>query len=135
VRTPSSAKSGGRRVVRLADLPDESAAPDSLSAARGSNQDVFGDAPNPVPDASRTNGSGTCRAYALPASRDDWLVLAERVVGDWAGTLRAALLLVLAVAAVIMAVGLLFGVGIALATAFLALLVFLVGRRRGSMRR
>lgn len=67
----------------------------------------------------------------LPTSREDLLVLAERVVGDWAATLHAALLLLLAVCAAIVAVGIVFGVGPALATAFLALLVFLVGRHRG----
>ncbi|MPZ85089.1 MAG: hypothetical protein GEV28_33765 [Actinophytocola sp.] len=76
------------------------------------------------------------RAAVLPASRDDWLVLAERVVGDWAATLRVAFLLVLAVAAVLTVIGLVFGPGIALASALIVLIVFLAGRRRdGSARR
>ncbi len=69
------------------------------------------------------------RGLALPTSRDDWLVLAERAVGDWAATLRAALLLFLAVAAGIMVIGFLLGIGPALAAALLALVVFVVGRR------
>jgi len=87
-----------------------------------------------TPERPRTSESGgahrAARAHALPTSRDDWLVLAERAVGDWAATLRAALLLLLAVAAGIMVIGLLAGVGPALAIAFLALLVFVVGRHR-----
>ncbi|MGH3759485.1 hypothetical protein [Actinophytocola sp.] len=89
-------------------------------------------ATRPVPEPAATSRAhGAHRGRALPASRDDWMVLAERVVGDWAATLRAALLLGLAVAAVIMVIGLLVGPGPALAAAFLALLVFLVGRHRG----
>jgi hypothetical protein len=76
------------------------------------------------------------RPHLFPTSRDAWLVLAERAVGDWAATLRAALLLVLAVAAAIMVVGTVLGAGPALATAILALLVFLAGRdRSGSVHR
>ena len=84
--------------------------------------------------AARPDSGGAHRAsrpQLFPTSRDAWLVLAERVVGDWAATLRAALLLVLAVAAAIMVIGLVFGIGPALATAILALLVFLGGRHRG----
>jgi hypothetical protein len=107
--TPKSS----RRTVRLTALPDVQNTPER-------------------PRASESGGAHrVVRAHALPTSRDDWLVLAERAVGDWAATLRAALLLLLAVAAGIMVIGLLFGVGPALATAFLALLVFVVGRRRG----
>jgi hypothetical protein len=92
--------------------------------------------PQPPPRRESGGAHRATRAHGLPTSRDDWLVLAERVVGDWAATLHAALLMVLAVAAVIMVIGLVFGTGPALATAFLALLVFLVGRRRGgSLRR
>jgi len=87
-----------------------------------------------TPARPRTSESGgahrAARAHALPTSRDDWLVLAERAVGDWAATLREALLLFLAVAAGLMVIAFLFGVGPALAAAFLALLVFVVGRHR-----
>lgn len=84
--------------------------------------------------AARADSGGAhrvTRPQLFPTSRDAWLVLAERVVGDWAATLRAALLLVLAVAAAIMVIGIVFGAGPALATAILALLVFLAGRHRG----
>lgn len=115
--TPRGSQSG-RRVVRLAALTDLDATPE--------------------PPTRRESGGAhrATRGQGLPTSRDDWLVLAERVVGDWAATLHAALLLVLAVAAVIMVIGLVFGLGPALATAFLAMLVFLAGRHRGgSLRR
>ena len=84
--------------------------------------------------ATRADSGGAhriSRPHLFPTSRDAWLVLAERAVGDWAATLRTALLLVLAVAAAIMVVGIVFGAGPALATAILALLVFLYGRDRG----
>ena len=84
--------------------------------------------------AGRADSGGAHRAvrpHLFPTSRDAWLVLAERVVGDWAATLRAALLIVLAVAAAIMVIGIVFGAGPALATAILVLLVFLAGRHRG----
>jgi hypothetical protein len=84
--------------------------------------------------ATRTDSGGAhrlTRPHLFPTSRDAWLVLAERAVGDWAATLRTALLLVLAVAAAIMVIGIVFGAGPALATAILALLVFLAGRDRG----
>ncbi|HEV7649201.1 MAG TPA: hypothetical protein VGP26_13670 [Actinophytocola sp.] len=83
---------------------------------------------------ARPDSGGAHRAtrpHLFPTSRDAWLVLAERVVGDWAATLRAALLLVLAVAAAIMVIGIVFGIGPAVATAILALLAFLAGRHRG----
>ena len=109
VDTPES----GRRTVRLTSLADVDTTP-------------------PRPRVSESRGAHRAvRAHALPTSRDDWLVLAERAVGDWAATLHAALLLFLAVAAGIMVIAFLFGVGPALATAFLALLVFVVGRHRG----
>lgn len=99
------------RLVPLSDVDDKPAAP------------------------AATGGGAHRRARALPWSRDAWLVLAERMVGDWAATLRAALLLALSVASVIMVIGLLFGLGAALATTFISLLIFLVGRRRDSVRR
>jgi hypothetical protein len=87
----------------------------------------------PVPERGARHRAS--RGLAVPTSRDDWLVLAERVVGDWAATLRTALLLVLALAAAIMVIGLVFGLGAALATAFLALIPLLAGRRRDGLRR
>jgi hypothetical protein len=113
IDTPPSA----RRTVRLAELPDELT--DVASTPDRRRQPVSGGAHR------------AARPHALPTSRDDWLVLAERAVGDWAATLRAALLLFLAVAAVIMVIGIVAGVGPASAAAFLFLLLFLAGRRRG----
>lgn len=88
-----------------------------------------------VPAPRRASEPGgahrAARAHGLPTSRDDLLILAERIVGDWAATLRAALFLLVAVVAAITVIGLVLGAGPALATGFLALLVFLAGRRRG----
>jgi hypothetical protein len=108
---PIEMPKSSRRTVRLTSLADVESTParPRVSESRGAHRAV--------------------RASALPTSRDDWLVLAERAVGDWAATLRVALLLFLAVAAGIMVIGILFGTGPALATAFLALLVFVAGRR------
>lgn len=111
----------GRRIVRLTSLADV---------------DVSQDAPPSVEVVPAPRHRHRRRAAALPTSRDDWLVLAERVVGDWAATLRVALLLVLTVAAVLTVIGVVFGAGIALASALIVLIVFLAGRRRdGSARR
>ncbi|WP_460404790.1 hypothetical protein [Actinophytocola sediminis] len=68
--------------------------------------------------------------FALPISRDDWLRLAERAVGDWAATLRNALLLLLVFAVMVTLIGIAFGVESAAATTAVGLLVFLFGRRR-----
>lgn len=122
IETPLSSKvSGRRRTVRLTTLTDDAPVdtpPDPPSV------------PMPRSGGAHRADRGADRGHVLPTSRDDWLVLAERVVGDWAATLRAALLLVLAVAAMLMVIGIVFGVGPALAIAFVALLVLLAGRRR-----
>jgi hypothetical protein len=104
-------------MVRLAALPDMDATPE------------------PPPRRESGGAHRARRRRVFPTSRDDWLVLAERVVGDWAATLRTALLLVLAVAAVLTMVGVAFGPEPALAAAFLAFLVFLAGRDRGGLLR
>jgi hypothetical protein len=114
IDTPPTSKVSRRRIVRLTAIADATPPPAA-----------------PRTDEVRPSGPRHARGRSLPSSRDDWLVLAERVVGDWAATLRSALLLGLAVTAVIMVIGLVFGTGAALATTFLALLVFLAGRRRG----
>ncbi len=115
IDTRTKSQATGRRTVRLAALADV---------------DAGGTGRPPAETRAYAPRHARAHAHALPTSRDDWLVLAERVVGDWAATLRAALLLGLAVAAVIMVIGLVLGAGAALATAFLALLVFVAGRRR-----
>jgi hypothetical protein len=107
--TPPISK--GRRTVRFAAHAD--ARPDEQPPT---------EATIPAPRSGR--------GLALPTSRDDWLVLAERAVGDWASTLRSALLMLLVVAGAIMAVGVVFGAAAALASAGIVLLVYLVGRQR-----
>jgi hypothetical protein len=105
-----------RRRVRLAALP---------------HVDVTPEAPTRRESGAHRAGGGR----GFPTSRDAWLVLAERVVGDWAATLRTALLLVLAVFAVLAMIGVAFGPEPAFAAAFLAFLVFLAGRDRGGLLR
>jgi hypothetical protein len=119
VDTPTGPK-GGRRIVRLAALPDVDATPE----------------PGGLQPRRESGGAHRVRrGRGFPTSRDDWLVLAERAVGDWAATLRTALLLVLAVAAVLAMIGVAFGPEPALAAGFLAFLVFLAGRDRGGLLR
>jgi hypothetical protein len=108
-------KSSGRRSVRFTGHHDLETTPE----------------PPTRPEPGSAHGAHrAARRRAFPASRDDWLVLAERVVGDWAATLRGALLLVLAVGVGLIGIGVAFGLRPALATAFVALIVFLAGRRR-----
>jgi hypothetical protein len=71
------------------------------------------------------------RRHFAPTARDDWLRLAEWLVGDWAATLRQALRLALLFLAVVLALGVTLGVGVALATVLIGMVVFLAGRRRG----
>ncbi|MFI7680301.1 hypothetical protein [Actinophytocola sp. NPDC049390] len=65
-----------------------------------------------------------------PATRDRFLRVAERVVGDWAPTLREALVRLLAFVVVLVALGLALGVQVAAAGAAVGFVMFLVGRRR-----
>ncbi|HWM06083.1 MAG TPA: hypothetical protein VNP92_27380 [Actinophytocola sp.] len=111
IDTPPISK--GRRTVRFTARADADARPDEHPQV---------EAAIPAPRSGR--------GLALPTSRDDWLVLAERAVGDWASTLRSALLILLVVAGAIMAVGIVFGAAAALASAGIVLLVYLVGRQR-----
>ena len=67
----------------------------------------------------------------VPTSRDDWLRLAERMVGDWAATLRAALGLALLFAAAVVVIGVVLGPISAAVAALVGLVVFLLGRGRG----
>jgi hypothetical protein len=152
INTSPTTTTTGRRTVRLAALPSASGTPllptqdvRGTSGARSSSAARSASGARSSSRAAATADSGTLEAgtrpdtgahratrpHLFPTSRDAWLVLAERVVGDWAATLRTALLLVLAVAAAIMVIGLVFGLGPAVATAILAVLVFLAGRRRG----
>jgi len=65
-----------------------------------------------------------------PATRDRVLRVAERVVGDWAPTLREALLRVLVFAVVLAALGIALGAEVAAAGAAVGFVMFLIGRRR-----
>jgi hypothetical protein len=85
----------------------------------------------PVPPPVVVVPAPPVRQSLVPSSRDDWLRLAERVVGDWAATLRAALGLTLLFAAAVVMIGLALGPISAAAAAVVGLVVFLVGRRRG----
>lgn len=110
---PIGTSANGRRIVRLTAITDVKSTP----------------APRRAPEGGGAHRAA--RSRGLPTSRDDLLIIAERIVGDWAATLRAALLLLLAVVAAIAVIGIVFGAGPALVVGFLALLVFLAGRRRG----
>jgi len=65
-----------------------------------------------------------------PAMRDRVLRVAERAVGDWAPTLREALVRVLVFAVVLVALGLTLGAEVAAAGAVVGFVMFLIGRRR-----
>lgn len=83
---------------------------------------------DPLPPAPRVVRS---RPRRVPVTRDDWLRLAERAVGDWASTLREALLMVVLFAGFLAAIGIAFGVTSAVFGAIAGLVVYLLGRRRG----
>lgn len=65
-----------------------------------------------------------------PVARDRVLRVAERVVGDWAPTLREALVRVLVFAIVLAALGITLGAEVAAAGATVGFVMFLIGRRR-----
>jgi hypothetical protein len=70
-------------------------------------------------------------SHALrPALRDRVLRTAERVVGDWAPTLREAMVRVLVFAVVLAALGVALGAEVAAAGAAVGFVMFLIGRRR-----
>ncbi|HEX2130083.1 MAG TPA: hypothetical protein VHH15_00890 [Actinophytocola sp.] len=73
------------------------------------------------------------RRSFVPTSRDEWLRLAERVVGDWTATLRAALVLVLLFAAAVTAIGVMVGPPAAAVATLAGLVAFLIGRSRGGL--
>ena len=116
-------------MTRLADPKTTTKTPDrrTVQLAALAEAQTPADPPRPVviiPEP-RTGRS------SVPTSRDDWLRLAERAVGNWAATLRAALLLALLFAGMVMSIGIAFGVDSAAAAATVGLLVFLAGRTRG----
>ena len=127
--TSPGSKPARRRVVRLTALPIvETGTRTGTYPRADTTADVTAE-PAPRPESGGAHRARRHRGF--PASRDDWLVIAERVVGDWTSTLRAALLATLVVAAVLTTIGLVFGAVPALAAGGFALFVFLVGRRRG----
>jgi hypothetical protein len=107
-------KRPNRRTVQLAELAELDDQPDP-----------------PLPPVIIPQPRTEAGRFSVPKSGDDWLRLAERVVGDWAATLRNALLLLLAFAAIAVSIGFAFGVESAAAAAAVGLVVFLAGRRWG----
>lgn len=87
----------------------------------------------PVPEAPVRHIVPRQRRAPTPAratTKDRILRVAELVVGDWAPTLREAALRAVLFTLVLIAVGIAFGLGIALLGAAAGLVVFLLGRRR-----
>jgi len=103
-----------RRVVQLAELADWDVTP----------------AERPVPVTIIPEQRAPGGRFVIPTTRDGWLRLAERVVGDWAATLRNAFALLLLFAAMITLIGIAVGVESAAAATAVGVVVFLFGRRR-----
>ena len=83
------------------------------------------------PEAAEAPAPRRPASHALrPALRDRVLRVAERAVGDWAPTLREALVRVLVFAVVLVALGVTLGVWVAAAGAAVGFVTFLIGRRR-----
>lgn len=72
--------------------------------------------------------------FTAPRPTDRLLRLAELAVGDWAPTLRDALLRTLIFAVILVALGVALGLEFAIAGGVVGLVAFLVGRRRGESR-
>jgi hypothetical protein len=111
VNPPETSKRPDRRTIQLPVSVEAGAAPEPPPAV------VV------VPEPRRS---------PLPTSRDDWLRLAEHLVGDWTATLRDALVLALLFAAMITSIGIAFGPTSAAAATTVGLVVFLAGRRQGT---
>ena len=83
------------------------------------------------PEQSETPAPRRPASHALrPVLRDRVLRAAERAVGDWAPTLREALVRVLVFAAVLVALGVTLGAAVAAVGAAAGCVMFLIGRRR-----
>ncbi|HEV8561737.1 MAG TPA: hypothetical protein VGR06_35905 [Actinophytocola sp.] len=80
------------------------------------------------PPRART-GRPVTRSRSLPHTRDGWLCLAERTLGDWATTLHAAFLMLAAIAGFVVLIGLLFGFGGVALGALLGIMVWPVAGR------
>jgi hypothetical protein len=72
------------------------------------------------------------RAKHLPVSADDWLRIAEWLIGDWAATLRTALLVLVLFAGVLTGIGCAFGPEFALRGGLTGAVIFRVGRLGGA---
>lgn len=72
--------------------------------------------------------------FTAPRPTDRLLRLAELVVGDWAPTLRDALVRVLIFAVILVALGIALGAEFALAGGAVGMTTFLIGRRRADSR-
>jgi hypothetical protein len=88
-----------------------------------------------TPDDSQPDPATVSQTRRVPAMprlslKDRLLRVAELAVGDWAPTLREALLRVLVFAVVLVAVGIAFGPAIAVLGAVVGFLMFLVSRSR-----
>ena len=84
------------------------------------------------PPHRRTRGTGRMTRRSrrpLPTTRDGWLLLAERTLGDWASTLHGAFLMLAAVAGLIVLIGLVFGFGGVALGALLGVIVWPVAGR------
>ncbi len=76
----------------------------------------------PSTTGTRVADRAQCRpARSLPTTRDGWLLLAERTVGNWASTLHGAFLMLAGIAGLIVLIGLVFGFGGVMLGALLAL--------------
>lgn len=87
----------------------------------------------PAPEEQKRSAAPQERLASTPprtTSKDRLLRVAERVVADWAPTLREAALRILLFAVVLIVLGIAFGGGVALLGVVVGFLMFLVGRRR-----
>jgi len=108
--------------------PEENAAKQTSKPGRRVVQ--FAELAERADPAERVPAQRTASDEPLLVRRDRWLRVAELVVGDWAPTLREALLRVVLFAIVLVALGVLLGAGISLLGAVIGVLMFLVGRRK-----
>lgn len=87
----------------------------------------------PAPEEQKRPAAPQERLASTPprtTNKDRLLRVAERVVADWAPTLREAALRILLFAVVLIVLGIAFGGGVALLGVIVGFVMFLVGRRR-----
>jgi hypothetical protein len=91
-----------------APLPDENRRRDRRILRFELITDPAADTDRPQISAART----ACGLrWHLLTSRDGWLCLAERALGDWASTLRVALLMLVGITGAVVLIGVAFGLG------------------------